>query len=201
MSRSTSEREAVGGAIERTDNEPRQARAGRLTELADWAKTLAAAFAIVLLVNAFLFNLSTVEGHSMEPTLETREWLLVNKIGYRLGAPERGDVVIVRDPTEGLDRKQYLVKRIVGLPGDTIEVRAGKLYVNGALADEPYTDVEIQDPAYGPLTVGSGSYFLMGDNRRYGASKDSRAFGPVSAAAIQGEAAYIIWPIDKWGKL
>src|SRR5690606_2127153 len=104
-------------------------------------------------------NLSKVEGHSMEPTLEPHEWLFVNKIGYRIGQPERGDVVILKDPSMDAGRKEYLVKRVIGEPGDSIEIRGGQLYVNGELQIEAYTDVEIEGADYGPVVVEAGRYF------------------------------------------
>jgi len=172
-----------------------------LSELIDWVRTLAIALVLVVLVNLFLFNLSKVEGHSMEPTLEPHEWLFINKIGYRLGTPERGDVVILKDPSTDADRKEYLVKRIIGVPGDTIEIRGSQLYVNGALEVEAYTDVQIEGGDYGPAVVEAGRYFIMGDNRHGGASKDSRQFGTVPASLIKGRAEFVLWPITKWNKL
>ena len=172
-----------------------------LSELLDWVRTLAVALVLVVLVNLFLFNLSKVEGHSMEPTLEPHEWLFINKIGYRLGHPERGDVVVLKDPSTDAGRKEYLVKRIIGVPGDTIEIRGGQLYVNGVLEVEAYTDVQIEGEDYGPVDVEAGRYFIMGDNRHVGASKDSRLFGTVPVSLIKGQAEFVLWPVSKWDKL
>lgn len=172
-----------------------------LRELLDWFKTLAIAVIIVAAVNLFIFNLSAVDGISMEPTLDSGEWLFVNKIGYRFGKPGRGDIVVLKDPAPDAGGGQYIVKRIIGTAGDTIEIRSGKLYVNGELQIEPYTDVEIAGPAFGPLTVEPGHVFVMGDNRRRGASKDSRSFGTVPASALIGKAEFIVWPVTRWMKL
>jgi signal peptidase I len=181
---------------------PERPRPNWLSELFDWIRTLGIAVVLVVLVNLFLFNLSKVEGHSMEPTLEPHEWLFINKIGYRLGNPERGDVVILKDPsTDAENSGKYLVKRVVGIPGDTIEVRGGQLYVNGILQVEAYTDATIEDEDYGPAVVEEERYFIMGDNRHAGASKDSRLFGTVPGTLIKGEAEFVLWPITKWNKL
>ncbi len=181
---------------------PERPRPNWLTELLDWTRTLGIALVLVVLVNLFLFNLSKVEGHSMEPTLVPHEWLFINKIGYRLGDPQRGDVVIVNDPsTDGANSGKYLVKRIIGIPGDTIEIRGGQLYVNGTLQVEAYTDAAIEDEDYGPAVVEKDRYFIMGDNRHAGASKDSRMFGTVPSKLIKGEAEFVLWPITKWNKL
>ncbi|MBD2848365.1 signal peptidase I [Paenibacillus sp. IB182496] len=168
-----------------------------VAELLDWGKTLAIAFVVVLLLHFFVFNLSTVEGSSMEPTLEEREWLFVNKIVYFVGHPKRGDIVITKDPEHGIGRKEYLVKRVIGVPGDTIAVRDGRLYRNGEPVDEPYTNTWIEDPDFAPVEVEPGTYFVMGDNRRSRASRDSRAFGTVPEDLIRGRADVILWPLDK----
>ncbi|XEC93913.1 signal peptidase I [Paenibacillus tarimensis] len=172
-----------------------------LTELLDWIKTFAIAVIIVLLLNLLVFNLSTVEGHSMEPTLVEKEWLFVNKAVYLLGKPDRGDVVIVKDPEGRAARKDYLVKRIIGLPGDTVEIRSKQLYLNGELMLEAYTDSDIEDMDLGPFVVEAGTYFLMGDNRHARASRDSRSFGNVPEELIKGRADFILWPITKMGRV
>ncbi|WP_372660477.1 signal peptidase I [Cohnella sp.] len=170
-------------------------------ELWDWSKALIVAFIIVLLLRAFVFQLSTVKSFSMEPTLHENEWLFINKIILDIGTLDRGDVVILKDPREGPDRKEFLVKRIIGLPGDTLEIRSGQLYINGELKVEPYTDAKIEDGDYGPLKVDTGHYFVMGDNRRLDASTDSRSFKQVPEDMIKGRADLIIWPISRWAKL
>ncbi|WP_123043376.1 signal peptidase I [Cohnella candidum] len=170
-------------------------------ELWDWAKALIVAAVVVLLLRAYVFQLSTVKMHSMQPTLQEKEWLFVNKISYEFGHPERGDVVILKDPSDGADRKDYLVKRIVGMPGDKLEIRSGQLYLNGELTVEPYTDSAIEDGDFGPTQVSPGHYFVMGDNRHAGGSKDSRAFKEVPEDMIIGKAEAVIWPIVRWTKL
>lgn len=172
-----------------------------LAELRDWVRTLIVAVVVVLCMHYFVFSLSTVKGQSMQPTLDDKEWLMVNKISYRLGSPRTGDVVIVKDPDEGAVRKEYLVKRIVGGPGDRIEIRQGELYRNGELVVEPYTDVLVEDPDFGPVTVAAEHYFIMGDNRHARASRDSRAFQAVPRSAILGRADLILWPITRWAHL
>ncbi|UVI30887.1 signal peptidase I [Paenibacillus spongiae] len=167
------------------------------SELWDWVRTLSIALTVVLLLHFFVFNLSTVEGQSMEPTLYEGEWLFVNKFSYLIGGPDRGEVVILKDPTNRLEKKEYLVKRVIGVPGDTIEIREGQLYRNGELIVEPYTDTEIEDLDFGPYKVDEGMYFVMGDNRHARASLDSRSFGAVSEDLIRGRADFILWPIAK----
>ncbi|KIL37425.1 signal peptidase I [Cohnella kolymensis] len=168
-------------------------------ELWDWAIALIVALVIVLLLRAFVFQLSTVKSYSMEPTLYEKEWLFINKIVYEFGKPERGDIVIFKDP--GPDDKQYLVKRIIGVPGDTLEIRNGQLYRNGQLTIEPYTDSKIEYEDVPAFKVSPGHYFVMGDNRRQGASRDSRHFKEISENIIKGRADVILWPITRWAWL
>jgi signal peptidase I len=171
------------------------------SELWEWIKSIGTALVIVVIIHFFVFNLSTVKGQSMEPTLLDGEWLFINKIGYIMGGPDRGDIVILKDPSQQLGFREFLVKRIVGLPGDTIEVSNEKLYINGKESNEPYTDVGIQDGNYGPELVPAGHYFVMGDNRHLLASTDSRRFHSVPEKLIKGKAQFIMWPLNKIGGL
>ncbi|XMB27218.1 signal peptidase I [Paenibacillus sp. BR2-3] len=172
-----------------------------VVQLRDWILTTAAVFIIMSLLNIYVINISTVKGQSMQPTLWEGEKLLINKITLSFAHPKRGEIIVLHDPSTGINRKEYLVKRVIGIPGDTVEVRDHKLYVNGILKEEPYIDTEIQDTDFTPLTVENGSYFVMGDNRHAGASKDSRYFGSVPQDSIIGRAAYIWWPLSKLNSL
>lgn len=193
MSESERQHEEPSSSAERS-SEP---KLGWLRELFEWLKTAAIAFAIVLALHLFVFNLSTVEGHSMQPTLLEKEWLFVNKIVYLVRSPKVGEIVILEDPLDismGIDKPELLVKRVVGLPGDQIEIYNKRLYRNGELVDEPYTDTEIEGYDYGPYIVEEGRYFVLGDNRHAQASKDSRVFGSVPESYIKGKAESIVWP-------
>lgn len=171
-------------------------------EIWDWTKSTLVAVAVVLLLHRFGFYLSTVSGSSMQPTLQDGEWLFVNKAVTYVHAPRRGDVVIVSEPQEARAKTHpFLVKRVVAVAGDRVEVRGGLLWVNGEAASEPYADTPIEDGDMSAITVEPGRLFVMGDNRHYGASSDSRAFGAVAVDAVQGRAAWILWPPGKAGKL
>lgn len=180
---------------------PEQPEKSWVVELWDWVKTIVVAFVIMMLLNLFVFNLSMVKGQSMQPTLVERDRLFVNKIVYHLATPSRSDVIVLRDPSEGVEKKDFLVKRIVGLPGDTIEVRDHHLYVNGERQAETYTDIEVQDPDFGPITLEPDHFFVMGDNRHEGKSKDSRVFGSITSDQIVGKAEFIFWPFSELKKL
>ncbi len=137
-----------------------------------------------------------IGSESMVPTLEVWDRVLINKLAYDFGGePERGDIVLFESVGGGEDP---LIKRVVGLPGDTIEVRGGVLFVNGEPRNEPYTnDRSLAQAAYGPTKVPKGHVFCMGDNR--GNSKDSRVFGPVPKENIIGKAFVRFWPLDRIG--
>lgn len=167
-------------------------------EVWDWSKALLIALVIVLLLKSYVFQLSTVKHQSMEPTLNEGDWLFINKVVYEFGEPKRGDVVILKDPSEDASRKEHLVKRIIAIPGDTLEIRAGQLYINGALQVEAYTDVPIEDGDYAQVKVSPDHYFVMGDNRHKNGSKDSRTFNEVPRKMIEGRGDVIIWPISRW---
>lgn len=172
-----------------------------MTELREWVKSIGLALVIVIFIHLFIFNLSTVKGQSMQPTLHDGEWLFIDKLSYTFGQPERGDIVILKAPGQQLGFREYLVKRVVGLPGDTLEIRGQQLYINGQAVDEPYTDSPIMDGDHGPLIVQEGHYFVMGDNRHYYASTDSRTFEAVPEKLIKGKAQLVLWPPGEFGGL
>ena len=166
-------------------------------EVKDWVRSIVIALVVVFLLNQFVFNLSTVEGSSMEPTLVENEWLFVNRAVYLLGEPGRGDVVILEDPKQRYGEKsKYLVKRIVAVPGDTLEIRNGILILNGERVSEPYVKSLALGSSYQHITLQKDQYFVMGDNRTN--SWDSRDFGPVSIDLIKGRADFILWPMNEW---
>jgi signal peptidase I len=159
-------------------------------------ETMIPAVIIALLINLLLAQATRVYGQSMEPNLHTDQRLVVEKISYNHWLPvrgsQRGDVVVFRvNPNSDL-----LIKRVIGLPGDRVEIRAGQVFINGELLNEPYlTQPTYGD--YGPLDVPPLHIFVLGDNR--GFSNDSRAFGPLSLDTVIGRAWFSYWPPDEWG--
>ena len=154
-------------------------------------QVMAPALVLALVVHLFLAQATIVYGQSMEPNLHPNQRLIVDKLSYRLRSPQRNDIVVVDLP----DMDEMLVKRIVALPGETVEVRRGMVYVNGAAIPEPYAhDLTPYDMA--PRTLGPLAYFVMGDNR--GNSNDSRSFGPVSREEIVGRVWLRYWPLDQF---
>lgn len=147
--------------------------------------------ALIFLVVNTLTGRFRIEGQSMEPNLHEGEYVLIDKVSYLLHAPARGDVIVFLRPNE-----RDFIKRIIGVPGDTVEVRDGQVYVNGTALDEPYLDQATISPLL-PVHVETGRYFVMGDNRNN--SSDSRAFGTIDAKDIVGRAWLIYWPPSDWG--
>jgi signal peptidase I len=166
-------------------------------ELRSWTRDLAVALGLALVIIIFLYQPVKVEGTSMAPLLSDQERIFINKFVYRFEPIERGDVVVFWYP---LDRSKSFIKRVVALPGETVELRAGRLYVSGKELMEPYVPSNYLDGASYPLlTIPSDSFFVMGDHRD--SSNDSRVFGPVARQCIYGKAVFAYWPVDHFGSL
>jgi len=161
--------------------------------LLELGETILPAIVIAVLINLFLAQATRVYGHSMEPSLHTEQRLVVEKLSYRLHGPHRQDVVVLRMPERG---PELLIKRVIALPGETIEIRDGNVYIDGVVLQEPYLSHETRG-TYGPTTIPEGHIFVMGDNR--GASNDSRVFGPVPLDRVVGRAWLSYWPPDLLG--
>ena len=164
-------------------------------ELRSWARDLLIAVGLAAVIIVFLYQPVKVEGTSMVPLLSDQERIFVNKFVYRFEPIQRGDVVVFWYP---LDRSKSFIKRVVALPGELVEMRDGKLYVNGRLLSEQFVPKEYLDSSsFGPYTIPDEQYFVMGDHRS--SSNDSRVFGPVPREAIYGKAVFAYWPFDRFG--
>jgi signal peptidase I len=175
------------------------------------------AFAVALVIKTFLLQAFYIPSASMEPTLREGDRVLVEKLGYRFGEPNRGDVVVFeRDlgfvpapqDSESLwedvsnafkslfgfptGTSQDFIKRVIAIEGDEVKARNGRVFVNGDPLDEPYLSDGVETASFGPVDVPSGHIFVMGDNRDN--SDDSRNFGPVRAGKVIGDAFVLIWP-------
>lgn len=163
--------------------------AWRLACRAAWELLSAVVPAVLLafFIQVYVAEAAVVDGPSMQPHLYTGYRVMTEKLSYHLHAPQRGDVVVV-DMGEG---KIPLIKRVVGLPGETIEVRAGHTFINDTPIDEPWVSY-FGGPDYPPTRIDDGYIFFMGDNRRD--SRDSRAIGPVSLDRVKRHAIFVYWP-------
>jgi signal peptidase I len=166
-------------------------------EIRVWTRDLLIAIGLALVIIVFLYQPVKVEGTSMAPLLSDQERIFINKFVYRFEDIHRGDVVVFWYP---LDRSKSFIKRVIGLPGETVDIRHGLLYVNGQLIPEPYVPPQYTDVTdFGPVRVPKDSYFVMGDHRI--SSNDSRVFGPVASQFIYGRAVFAYWPVDHFGSL
>src|SRR5436190_18352594 len=162
------------------------------------------ALAVILYFGiSFAVQAVHVEGLSMYATLEDNDYLIANKIDYRLHAPQRGDIVILRPPT---NNTTDFIKRIIALPGERLLIRDGVVYINGHRLDEPYLpEAWTLQTNPQPWSIGEGAvippnqYFVMGDNRNK--SQDSRFFGTITRDWIDGKAWFRIWPLDNFGNI
>jgi signal peptidase I len=166
-------------------------------ELRSWGRDLVIALSLAIVIIIFFYQPVKVEGTSMTPLISDQERIFINKFVYRFEPIERGDVVVFWYP---LDRSKSFIKRVVGLPEDTVEIREGSVYVNGKMLTEPYVPPESADlGTLAPVRVPDGEYFVMGDHRT--SSNDSRIFGPVPRKFIYGKAVFAYWPVDHFGSI
>jgi signal peptidase I len=159
--------------------------------LRDVLETLILAILLFLAINAVSARIR-VDGSSMVPTLTDGQFVMVNRLAYKLGDPSHGDVVVFHYPR---DPEQEYIKRIIGLPGDTVEMNSGHVFVNGQRIAEPYIAADARNT--GVWEIPGGHVFVLGDNRNN--SQDSRNFGPVSVDELIGKAIFIYWPPTDWG--
>lgn len=165
-------------------------------------KIVVLAAAIILPIRYFLIQPFYVKGASMEPNFHDHEYLMINEVGYRFGEPERGDIVVFKYPR---DPKQFFIKRVIGLPGDTIEVKDDGVYIaEGSIGElqrfdeSEYLPSDVETKQKGTehrYVLEADQYFLLGDNREH--SLDSRSFGPVDINLIVGKVWFRGWPLDR----
>jgi len=166
-------------------------------DLRVWARDVFLSVAIAAVVIVFLYQPVKVEGTSMMPWLEDQQRIFVNKFVYAVDDIDRGDVVVFRFP---LDPSKSYIKRVLGLPGDRVEVVDGQVYVNGGRVEEAYVPQEYQDEASHPLIeVPPDQFYVLGDHRN--TSNDSRTWGTVPREFITGKAVFAYWPLDRFGVL
>lgn len=171
-----------------------------MTKILDALEPVVLAFAIFMMVYLFLFQPHKVDGNSMLPNFHDLEYILTDKISYQRGLPKRGDVVIFHAPPPF---DSDFIKRIVGLPGEQIMIKSGKIYINGIILNELYlpNNYTTSEKSFlresVPYNIPVGYYMVFGDNRDH--SSDSREWGPISKKAIVGKAFFRYWPLDKAG--
>ncbi len=190
----------------RRSGKPPKSSARNITE---WVVVLVGALVIAGLIRAFLFQAFYIPSPSMNPTLVQNDRVVVNKLSYDLHDVHRGDIVVFSRPPGVPKQDKDLIKRVVGLPGETVSLRDGHVFIDGKQLDEPYTakgstSLPLELPTCvvdleRPLTIPAGQVFVMGDNRDQ--SLDSRCFGPIPESHIVGRAFVLIWPLSHLGWL
>ncbi len=173
--------------------------------MSPWLWELLFSLCAAITLRLWIMNIARIKGQSMLPTLKDREWALVWRLPYRFRAPRRQEVVICHYPGRRMKRCKYIpqafVKRVIGLPGDTLEVIEGVVHINGRPLHEPYLDPERcrfmrTRPA---CVLSEDEYFVMGDHRDR--SNDSRSVGPIRRRDIRGRVVCVLWPLQNIRKL
>ena len=163
------------------------------SEIKDWVISIAIAVVLALFIRHFVVELYLVDGPSMRPTLQNQERLVVNKFIYRFKEPAKGEVLIFQSPAD--PQKDY-IKRVIATPGDTIEIKDGKVFVNNQLQKEEYLSRETRG-SYELATVPAGHLFVMGDNRNNSDDSRSKSVGFVPYKLIKGKAMVVFWPFNE----
>jgi signal peptidase I len=178
----------------------KNAKANRKKQGYEWLILVAASLAVALIVRGFLIQAFYIPSESMVPTLVKNDRVLVNKLSYKLHDVHRGDIVVFKAPPGAATAQvKDLIKRVVGLPGETIEGRSGSIFINGKPLDEPYLPPDVRSRDFPPEKIPPDKIYVLGDNRQD--SRDSTFFHAVDEAAIVGRAFVKIWPLNDLGLL
>lgn len=158
-------------------------------QLWEWIRSILIAIILALFIRVFLLEVFIVEGRSMYPTLIETERLLANKLAYRFGEPQRGDIVVFEYRPD-----QNFIKRVVGLSGDQVEIINERVYLNGQVLDEPYLPDNVMMQNFGPVEVPPSYIFVMGDYRHNSMDSRDPRVGFVSLDDLKGQVFYVFWP-------
>ncbi|MDD3704956.1 MAG: signal peptidase I [Clostridiaceae bacterium] len=164
-------------------------------EVISWIKLILSAFVIAFILKTYIFQIALVNQISMEPTLYEGQILVIAKVNYLFSDPERGDIVVLKDELEN----KYLIKRAIGLPGEVIDIKNDRVYIDGEELEPDYTDIPTRDNGFVKTRVPEGKYFVMGDNRLHSRDSRSDTVGFVNRDNIVGKAVVRIWPFSKIG--
>ena len=168
--------------------------------IGEWIGIVIAALLAAVVLRYFVVQSFYIPSESMVPTLLVKDRVIVNKLSYRFGDIERGNIIVFeRPPADTNTSVKDLIKRVIALPGDTVESRNGIVFVNNQKVDEPYLRANTPTNDLPATTIPAGHVFVMGDNRTD--SYDSRKFGPISEDLIVGKASLRIWPMSRFGSL
>jgi signal peptidase I len=187
-----------GGNGSPPGREPQKRMPGRTA--IEWGVLIVAALVIAIVIRTFVFQAFYIPSESMVPTLKIGDRVLVNKLSYKLHDPRRGDIAVFKAPAAARTEEiKDLVKRVVGLPGETIEGKDGHIFIDDRALSEPYLPAGTQSRTFPAEKVPPNAYFMLGDNRQY--SKDSTFFGPIKRGDLIGRVFMRIWPPSHLGFL
>lgn len=207
MSESASKLAATLGFEFETET-TRQVRPSRARTTAEWLVVIVGAVLVALIVKVFIVQAFYIPSGSMEPTLDIQDRVLVNKLSYRIHGVHRGDIIVFERPDDdaGVGDIKDLIKRVIGLPGDSLVITDGNVFINGRKLNEPYLPAGIKTSTDAsplkctpeePCQIPDDKVWVMGDNRTN--SRDSRWFGPIPEKKIVGRAFIRIWPLSRVG--
>lgn len=165
-------------------------------EILSWVFTIVLAVALALLIRIFLFEIVQVKQTSMVPTLNDGDRVFVSNITYRISDPEFQDIVVIK-----IDKETRYVKRVIGMPGDSVQIVDSKVYVNGKQIDEPYLSDDIVYEDYPLTTVPEGSYFVMGDNRPSSIDSRDPSVGLISREQFKSKVLFRVYPFSAFGNV
>jgi signal peptidase I len=177
--------------------EQKSDRKSNRDEILSWVKMIVSAFLIAMVLRTFVFQMALVNQISMNPTLYEGQMLVISKINYFIGDPQRGDIIVLKDEAEN----KLLIKRVIGLPGEEIQVQNGKVYIDTKELQPDYTSFPTYAYTQDTWTLPQGEYFVMGDNREHSRDSRSEDVGLVARTNIIGKAVFRIWPLNKLGLL
>lgn len=166
-------------------------------EIFSWIKLIATAFILAFVLKTFIFQIAFVKGPSMKPTLQQGQILIVSKLSYRIGNPKRGEIVVINDKLENKD----LIKRVVGMPNEVLEVKEGAVFINDEILSPDYTDIPTYENGFEKSKTSEDEYFVLGDNRIESRDSRSNTLGFVKRKSIIGKAVFRLWPLSKIGVL
>jgi signal peptidase I len=176
-----------------------QKRRSGTRQAIEWVLLIGTALAIALLIKTFLFQAFYIPSESMVPTLQKDDRVLVNKLSYKLHDVHRGDIIVFEKPKNETSNIKDLVKRVIALPGESVEGRDGHIYINDKLLKEPYLPDGTVTSSFSAVTIEPNALWVMGDNRSQ--SRDSRFFGQIAQSTVVGRVFVRIWPLSRLGFL
>ncbi|MFM1525067.1 MULTISPECIES: signal peptidase I [Helcococcus] len=179
------------------DEEKCEKKEKKTNIIMEWARSILIAIVLAFLIKTFIFEPTRISGSSMLNTLHDNDRVLVNKITMKLSPIKRKDIIVMK-----FDENKDYIKRIIGLPGEYIQIIDGKVYINGKVYEEPYINEQYTETINGfEWKLGHNQYFVMGDNRLPNGSTDSRVFGPINLDRIKGVANFRFYPFNSFGLL